>query len=449
VDEFQFPKKQAGSMRVAGAGEFFVDREFDAGPLSPNHFDAPDTGAIALATSLGDTFVSSRPGNASVAAPSTGRLRKAIQLGTTEFKATANFRQTIENLGASAAIITYTRMRPIERRQIFMVGLHEYADQPILTYDLIEFAESAWLQIENDGLRLTQLETMRAETSFCCDTNRINDMLMRFDHMAFSHYAPDINSQLRIALFRHASEGAFGLDLRAVLPVVQPILAEIAGAQMDAQRAQRRISILEGMLDTVSHGVILLDAKARPFYANDVAHEMIADAGIFTVGNDQILRCASSESTHIFHTAVQKAVGGLASSSEVIVKLQGRHGRSYLGFLTPASGRDDQSGNRAAFLFIHDMKVHAASPALMGAFGLLPSEQRFLGAFLESPSLAEAATRLGLSEETARTYVKRICSKVGVRRQLELASVMFGITPPIRQKRIKASESSFRSRQPA
>ena len=47
-------------------------------------------------------------------------------------------------------------------------------------------------------------------------------------------------------------------------------------------------------------------------------------------------------------------------------------------------------------------KVDAPS-SLLEALGLLPSEQRFLGQFLKSSSLGNAAEGCGLSEETART----------------------------------------------
>jgi DNA-binding CsgD family transcriptional regulator len=92
---------------------------------------------------------------------------------------------------------------------------------------------------------------------------------------------------------------------------------------------------------------------------------------------------------------------------------------------------------------IHKMKIEAASSALMRAFGLLPSEQRFLTTFLQASSLSHAAASLDLSEETARTYLKRICSKLGVRRQIELASLMFGLSPPIRRKLAPVSGASI------
>ena len=76
-------------------------------------------------------------------------------------------------------------------------------------------------------------------------------------------------------------------------------------------------------------------------------------------------------------------------------------------------------------------KVDAPS-SLLEALGLLPSEQRFLGQFLKSSSLGNAAEGCGLSEETARTYLKRVRAKLGVHRQMELAGLISGLVLPLR-----------------
>jgi hypothetical protein len=73
----------------------------------------------------------------------------------------------------------------------------------------------------------------------------------------------------------------------------------------------------------------------------------------------------------------------------------------------------------------------AAPTQLLEALGLLPSEQRFLGHFLKSSSLCNAAVDCGLSEETARTYLKRVRAKLGVHRQMELAGLISGLVLPI------------------
>ncbi|WP_375427458.1 ATP-binding cassette domain-containing protein [uncultured Sphingomonas sp.] len=56
--------------------------------------------------------------------------------------------------------------------------------------------------------------------------------------------------------------------------------------------------------------------------------------------------------------------------------------------------------------------------------------QRFLAVFMRSSSLVEAAKRCGLSDETARTYLKRVRAKLGAPRQMDLARSVHGLLAP-------------------
>jgi hypothetical protein len=358
----------------------------------------------------------------------------------------ASLKQTVAQLGGDAAIITYSRTKPVARSHAYLIGMDTHINQPKRIAELLEFAEKCWgisqdrskFQINRSEI-MPLLQDMTPRIEGCnaappIDSPNLEALLHTYDYMSFSMYQSNHEGCLRIALFRHAEKGPFESSLDYALSLLQPVVAEIAGAQIEAHRAQRRIGILEGMLDTIVHGVIMLDQKARPFYANDVARTLIAETGALQIGNDHILRGQTADTTQKLHNAIHQAIQPGCGNDEIIIKLQGREGEQLLGFLTPAHGRDQNNENCAAILIIYRMKIHAASPALMKALGLLPSEQRFLSTFLGAPSLQTAAVRLGLSEETARTYLKRVCAKLGVRRQVELASMMFGLAPPIRQQ---------------
>jgi hypothetical protein len=93
--------------------------------------------------------------------------------------------------------------------------------------------------------------------------------------------------------------------------------------------------------------------------------------------------------------------------------------------------KSGDEGTRCALLFVLAPGKMDAPTQLLEALGLLPSEQRFLGHFLKSSSLCDAALDCGLSEETARTYLKRVRAKLGVHRQMELAGLISGLVLPL------------------
>ncbi len=359
------------------------------------------------------------------------------------------FRQTVQNLGADAAVIVFERTRPVMRRHAYILGLNTLRHDQTLTAEILAHMERSWQTITDEKLAIMDLATLRRLNPFNSDRNSsdilpheektirlpaVANVFNDFEFFAFSVFRNNADSIFRMALMKRSDSGAFSNQIKDSMQLVQPGLAEIAESQMEVQRAQRRVGILEGMLDSISHGIFLLDHCARPFYCNDTAHALMIDTGALFIGSDQVLRCKSSEQTKLLHRAIKESIGFDQYSDEVIVKIQCNDGSQLLGFLMSAVGRDNTPFNRASILMIHRMKVHVASPALMRAFGLLKSEERFLTKFLEAPSLADTAAQLKLSEETARTYLKRICAKLGVRRQIELASVMFSLTPPLRRQ---------------
>jgi len=63
-------------------------------------------------------------------------------------------------------------------------------------------------------------------------------------------------------------------------------------------------------------------------------------------------------------------------------------------------------------------------------FDLTPSEARLTRLLIEGYPIPDAAVRIGISRETARTHLRSIFSKVGVGRQSELTRLLLGLGPP-------------------
>jgi len=61
---------------------------------------------------------------------------------------------------------------------------------------------------------------------------------------------------------------------------------------------------------------------------------------------------------------------------------------------------------------------------LRDSYGLTPSEVRLALAFLSEASIRAAAARVGITNETARQYIKRIYQKTGTRSQAQLMKLL-------------------------
>ena len=217
------------------------------------------------------------------------------------------------------------------------------------------------------------------------------------------------------------------------LHIVAPLLIELAGAERTKERASQRLSVLESTLDEMSVAVFMLDAHSRPFCLNAAAFARLAMGDAFGLTQKGILSCVFGRDTLALHEAVRRIVGTPPDElKEEPLLITTRDGERAIATLRGVRADGPGHDNRAALLLVqHEVRL---SRAALDALGLTASEQRFLSTFLYCSSLTSTAERLNLSDETVRTYLKRICSKLGVRKQAELVALIWNLSPPLRQK---------------
>lgn len=217
------------------------------------------------------------------------------------------------------------------------------------------------------------------------------------------------------------------------LQIVAPLLIELAGAERAKQRAARRLGLLEGTLDEMSVGLFMLDAQARPFCLNAAAFARLAMADAFLLTRTGVLSCNTARDTLALHNCVKRIVDAPSGDmDEEPLVISTRDGERTIATLRGVRAESSGLDNRAALLMIqHEVRL---SRAALDGLGLTASEQRFLSTFLYCSSLTSTAKRLNLSDETVRTYLKRICAKLGVRKQAELVSLIWNLSLPLRRK---------------
>ncbi|WP_144033486.1 helix-turn-helix transcriptional regulator [Sphingomonas guangdongensis] len=196
---------------------------------------------------------------------------------------------------------------------------------------------------------------------------------------------------------------------------------------LDAQRAIQ-LRYLEGVTDSLSVALMLLDRRGHLLWNNEVARQMLRAGDLLSVSLDGRLLARQPGVTHvIWSTLARPASNGHASASRPhIIDLRGSI-RSLL-LLQPLASIVHGDVVLAA---VPQLPIEAFTRQLAGIFGLLPSEARFLATLVRQGALTEASAALHLSPQSARTYLKRIYGKLGIGGQLELAVLLAGLTPPI------------------
>lgn len=352
------------------------------------------------------------------------------------------WRPFLKTLGVSAAIISYVREAGDVGRQAFMVGFDNAREDIRLARALLAHAEQIWqpegastfypFRLSEQPLT-TEVPAHDTQPRASLDATAAQ-LLDQFDHAAIARYA-EPNAKLQALFLRHPEDGEFAPECRESILRVLPLFMRSAGTFVAARQEERRTAQLEAMFDKVSLATLLVDANGRPIFCNDAARKMLDERDWLLQGADGTIACKTAALSKQFKNAVRGvATVGDFAATDAVLRLDNEDGEWRLVFIVPAVSRFRDESSRCAMVLVHAPERADASAQLLSALGLLPSEQRFLNSFLRASSLSEAATETGVSDETARTYLKRVRAKLGVHRQMDLAGLISGLVPPIRQR---------------
>ncbi len=178
-------------------------------------------------------------------------------------------------------------------------------------------------------------------------------------------------------------------------------------------------------------GVFALDSLKRVVFANSAGERMLGDG--LVVVNDRLLVAATAERAEL-EGAVERMIraepADLAREPKPILIQRQRSARPLAVYVLPVSAAAMPSAQflthtRAIVLVIDPKSDEPADPALVrDVLGLTLGEARVAALIGAGLAPREAAEKLGIAEETARTALKRVFAKTGVSRQSELAALL-------------------------
>jgi len=231
---------------------------------------------------------------------------------------------------------------------------------------------------------------------------------------------------------------------------LQPLLSHLHNAfelRTRMRRGQSALQWAHAALDAMREGVAVVDRDCRVQYVNAAAAALLRDGDGMRI-DGQVL-CASSrrdgQRLHrlvgdmlALHGAAAEAGAGQASpgwprTGGMLAIARRAPKRPVLVSAMPADDAMRLSGTPefpgAVVLVLRDSGDTRAPSVeiLMEACGLTPRESQLARALCDGGALLHAARRLGISEGTARQYLKGVFAKTGVHRQSELVALLSGM----------------------
>jgi DNA-binding CsgD family transcriptional regulator len=210
--------------------------------------------------------------------------------------------------------------------------------------------------------------------------------------------------------------------VRAILPHLRRAI-QVNERLCDLGRA--RTSLGEA-LDSIQHGVILVNRSGRVVFANRTARAIAALQDGLTIANDGLVASGRDDRLklrRLLDGAVRTSAGeGFESGGAMTVRRPSMK-RQFLVLVAPMKLPIDSSHSSGmAVIFVSDpeTRIEPIEAVARQAYGLTESEARVAAAFAATDSLDQAAETLRLSRETVRWHLRQLYRKTGTHRQSAL-----------------------------
>lgn len=332
----------------------------------------------------------------------------------------------------AAAILSVVLAGSPPKRHAFLIGFDPVRNDPGVTRQLLHFSEKLWSRMGDRTAVPFQNEDCRWRNDPARhDAGPVSALLAGYEHGVAAQQRHNATCVQAIYLRKYGLD-RFNANELASLQLILPLLADSAarGAQLAEQAL--RSNRLEAMFDRVSLSMMMLSAESQPIFMNSAARASLQERKWLIRSADGSISCTNPKQARKLRDSIRIAAAAEPDAPiENVYRLDDGNGEWRLAYVLSATSRSGAAAARCALLFILAPGRMDAPSQLLEALGLLPSEQRFLGHFLKASSLCDAATDCGLSEETARTYLKRVRAKLGVHRQMELAGLISGLVLPL------------------
>lgn len=182
-------------------------------------------------------------------------------------------------------------------------------------------------------------------------------------------------------------------------------------------------------LARIGIGVFVLDSLGCVIFSNPAAERLLGNTLYFSQGRLQIRGVARNAG---LDEAIADAVrsvrpADLASDPRpILVQSDDRRLAIYLLPVSQPPLAEQFLTHTSAFVLVIEQKLdEPADPTIVrDLFGLTLGEARIAALIGAGVPPKDAAQRLGIAEDTARTVLKRVFSKIGVSRQSELTAML-------------------------
>lgn len=252
-----------------------------------------------------------------------------------------------------------------------------------------------------------------------------------------------------IAIFRSAGAGRFSEIDKSVLRVA--LASEVsrpAAASAPVARGPEQLAIAAA--NAVDVPLFVLDRDQTVLMHNRAATEWLDADDRFAVRNDRLI-VWSKEIEGPLRAGLQAVLSGERTEPVLIMCRAEVGGAVPQAQLMLALTVSPDAADIAILSVVRPKTTMPLAEHALAALGLTSAERRLAACLVAGMTVRQAAEHCNVRELSARSYLKRVFDKLGIRRQSELMSLAIALTPRIlfADDAAKATHDAARAALPA
>jgi DNA-binding CsgD family transcriptional regulator/PAS domain-containing protein len=242
-----------------------------------------------------------------------------------------------------------------------------------------------------------------------------------------------------LTVARDEAAGMVDDAMRRGLARLAPHLRRAVQIAQTLEFRRTEAATLAGVLDGLSAGLFLVDARSRIVHVNAAGQRILAASDVLRPAGG-LLACRDPRLNGALRETVAAAAGASGDSASgrrgVAMPLSATDGARYVVHVLPLrSGVRCRVGGGEAAVAVFVRKAALDGPpsseVIGRTYGLTPAELRVLSGIVEIGGVPEVAAALGVSDATVKTHLGRLFGKTGTARQADLVKLVAGYAMPI------------------
>jgi DNA-binding CsgD family transcriptional regulator len=227
---------------------------------------------------------------------------------------------------------------------------------------------------------------------------------------------------------REASYAPFASSDKKLLKPFLPELRSALEAVAEIASLHQLTTMLLDLIEELSDFAVIVDEAARPILLNGAVTEFLARSDSLTLMND-VLVSNSPRDTCRLHAAISAVVrraDGRLSGESVVIGREASDAPIVLHVVRLPHPAVNAAGRAAplAAVFIPPVTRSETLEGCLHFYRLTPAEKRLAAMIVGGWPLLEAARQLQITQNTARTHMKRIYAKTETHRQADLVRLL-------------------------